>query len=94
MNFKITIKGKNFKMAMDGKLEKLSFTKTEFLSRPTIYDAEQTALRQISSDLGDNVLNDEDDPPLLDIFETIEISLTDMKAENTPYIWIINESDS
>ena len=73
--YMLMLKGRNFRIEIDGKLEKLGFYTTRWVEAQNPEDAELEALDLVRQDvsLKASVRNDRDDPPMIYLEELCEV---------------------
>jgi hypothetical protein len=77
--YKILVRGQNFLLKLDGKAEKFGFYTTRFVEAQNENQAEDVAISRLRADptLGDGVLNQQSDAPMLFVEEITELDSFD-----------------
>jgi hypothetical protein len=73
--YRVMLEGRNFLIAMDGKVGKFGFYQTFFIDAHSPAEAENAAVQKVraNSDLKTTVRNPKDDPPMVYLEEIEEI---------------------
>ena len=87
--YRVQIDAKNFLVNMDGATAKYGFITYRFVDAPDPVAAENSAVQMIRDDqeLRDLVLNDKNDPPVMDVEEIAEIESADASPEQPGRVW-------
>lgn len=77
-HFRVFLKGHNYRIELDGKIERMGFFAYRVVEGPTVQEARRLAVATILSDpwLLESARNSPGDPPLVDVEEVVEVPET------------------
>jgi hypothetical protein len=84
--YRVQIDAKNFLLNLDGATAKYGFITYRVVDAPDPAAAENSAVQMIRDDheLRDLVLNEKNDPPVMDVEEIVEVETVDDASQGQP----------
>jgi len=86
--YKILIEGRHFLVRIEDPPHKFGFFTTRFVEAPNTAEAERIALHLIGEELKDMVLNSPQNPPMISVVESEEVSsFRDYSVPGAGFTW-------
>jgi hypothetical protein len=93
--FRVFVHGKNFLLPNEGKVQRLGFFTTRFVTAADLKAAKVLAVESVFKhpNLFDSVANGDQDPPIVDIEEVEELPLSDDSMDTGLAFYVDEESN-
>jgi hypothetical protein len=89
--FKVMIEGRNVTMRLDERVARMGFFATRLIESETVEMAKQAAVKLITIEVMDLIVNARDDPPLFVVEDAIEVGAGDVDSSLSGFTWYPEE---